>query len=67
MTLTGSESSSKTPLLNRFSHQAKGVQDESQAIIGAVGISGDTSDIDEECAVAGIEAAGLTADTGVPS
>ena len=43
------------------------IQDESQAVIGAVGISGDTSDIDEECAVAGIEAAGLTADTGVPS
>ncbi len=33
-------------------------------IIGAVGISGDVSDADEECAVAGIEAAGLTADTG---
>ena len=39
----------------------------SQSIIGAVGISGDTSDIDEECAVAGIDAAGLTADTGVSS
>ena len=33
-------------------------------IIGAVGISGDTSDKDEVCAVAGIEAAGLKADTG---
>ncbi|MBA3622744.1 MAG: heme-binding protein [Euzebyales bacterium] len=32
-------------------------------IIGAVGISGDTSDRDEECAVAGVVAAGLTADT----
>ncbi|MCJ8141843.1 heme-binding protein [Ancylobacter sp. A5.8] len=31
-------------------------------IIGAVGISGDTSDVDEFCAVAGIEAAGLVAD-----
>jgi uncharacterized protein GlcG (DUF336 family) len=31
-------------------------------IIGAVGISGDTSDVDEACAVAGIEAAGLVAD-----
>ena len=30
-------------------------------IIGAVGISGDTSDKDEVCAVAGIEAAGLKA------
>lgn len=33
-------------------------------IIGAVGISGDTSDKDEECAVAGIVAAGLRADPG---
>ena len=43
------------------------IRDASQSIIGAVGISGDTSDIDEECAVAGIEAAGLTADAGVSS
>lgn len=34
-------------------------------IIGAVGISGDTSDNDEICAVAGIEAAGLKAETGL--
>ncbi len=34
------------------------------AIIGAVGITGDTSDNDETAAVAGIEAAGLTADKG---
>jgi len=33
-------------------------------IIGAVGITGDTSDNDEACAVAGIEAAGFTAETG---
>jgi uncharacterized protein GlcG (DUF336 family) len=33
-------------------------------IIGAVGISGDTSDRDELCAIAGIEAAGLRADPG---
>lgn len=33
-------------------------------ILGAVGISGDTGDNDEACAVAGIEAAGLKADTG---
>lgn len=33
-------------------------------VIGAVGISGDTSDNDEECAVAGIKAAGLEADVG---
>ena len=33
-------------------------------IVGAVGVTGDTSDNDEICAVAGIEAAGLTADVG---
>ena len=33
-------------------------------IIGAVGISGDTSDNDEICAIAGIAAAGLKADAG---
>ena len=33
-------------------------------IVGAVGISGDTSDRDEMCAVASIEAAGLRADPG---
>lgn len=34
------------------------------AVVGAVGITGDTSDNDEACAIAGIEAAGLTADVG---
>lgn len=34
-------------------------------IIGAVGISGDTADNDEICAVAGIEAAGCEAKTGL--
>ncbi|MCC6889743.1 MAG: heme-binding protein [Hyphomicrobiales bacterium] len=33
-------------------------------LIGAVGISGDSADNDERCAVAGIEAAGLKADPG---
>lgn len=33
-------------------------------IVGAVGISGDTSDNDEACAVAGIEAAGFIARAG---
>ena len=33
-------------------------------IIGAVGISGDTGDNDEACALAGIEAAGLRAVLG---
>jgi uncharacterized protein GlcG (DUF336 family) len=34
------------------------------SIMGAVGISGDHSDHDESCAVAGIKAAGFTADPG---
>jgi uncharacterized protein GlcG (DUF336 family) len=42
------------------------VRDASGAILGAVGVSGDASDKDEICAVAGIEAAGLVADTGDP-
>ena len=37
---------------------------ESDTIIGAVGVSGDMSDPDEQCAVEGIEAAGLVADAG---
>ena len=40
------------------------IKDASGAIVGACGISGDTSDKDEMCAVAGIEAAGLKADPG---
>ena len=43
------------------------VRDGAGDIIGAVGISGDTSDKDETCAVAGIAAAGLKADTGDPA
>ncbi len=35
------------------------------ALIGAVGISGDLSDKDEVCAIAGIVAIGLVADVGV--
>lgn len=34
------------------------------ALVGAVGISGDTSDNDEAAAIAGIDAAGLVADAG---
>jgi uncharacterized protein GlcG (DUF336 family) len=34
------------------------------AIIGAIGISGDASEKDEDCALRGIAAAGLVADTG---
>ncbi|MGH6672031.1 MAG: GlcG/HbpS family heme-binding protein [Xanthobacteraceae bacterium] len=40
------------------------IRDASGDIVGACGISGDTSDKDEICAVAGIEAAGLKADPG---
>ena len=40
------------------------VRDAGGAVIGAVGISGDTSDNDEAAAIAGIEAAGLVADPG---
>ena len=40
------------------------IRDASKTVIGAVGISGDTSDKDEACALAGIQSAGLTGDTG---
>ena len=40
------------------------IRDNHGNIVGAVGVSGDTSENDEACAVAGIEAAGLKADTG---
>lgn len=40
------------------------VKDASGAVIGAVGVSGDTSDNDEAAAVAGVRAAGLAADGG---
>lgn len=40
------------------------IRDADNNIIGACGISGDTSDKDEICALAGIEAAGLKADAG---
>jgi uncharacterized protein GlcG (DUF336 family) len=43
------------------------IRDAAGDIVGAVGISGDTSDKDEICAVAGIVAAGLKADTGDPA
>ena len=42
------------------------IRDAGGDIIGAVGISGDTSDKDEACAVYGINCAGLTPDTGDP-
>ena len=40
------------------------IRDNDGEIIGAVGITGDTSENDEACAIAGIEAAGFTADMG---
>ncbi|MGO4705746.1 heme-binding protein [Microvirga sp. 2MCAF38] len=40
------------------------IKDASGAILGAVGISGDTSDNDEKAAVAGIGAVGLVFDAG---
>ena len=40
------------------------IRSSSKSIIGAVGITGANSDQDEACAVAGIAAAGFTADTG---
>jgi uncharacterized protein GlcG (DUF336 family) len=43
------------------------IRDAGGEILGAVGISGDTSDQDETCAVHGIAAAGLAADTGDPA
>ena len=40
------------------------IRDAAGTVVGAVGISGDTSDKDEVCAIAGIEAAGLKAVVG---
>jgi uncharacterized protein GlcG (DUF336 family) len=40
------------------------IKDAQGGVVGAVGISGDHSDKDEACALAGIEAAGLAGDTG---
>jgi len=40
------------------------IRDAADEVIGAIGISGDTSDKDEVCAIAGIKAAGLKADPG---
>lgn len=40
------------------------IRGDSGELIGAVGVTGDTSDNDEHCAIAGIKAAGFQADTG---
>ncbi len=43
------------------------IRDATGEIAGAIGISGDTSENDETCAVYGIGVAGLVADTGDPA
>jgi uncharacterized protein GlcG (DUF336 family) len=40
------------------------IRDADGALLGAVGVSGDTSDNDEAAALAGIAAAGLKGDPG---
>lgn len=40
------------------------LRDGASRIVGAVGVSGDTADMDEICALAGIEGSGLTGDVG---
>jgi uncharacterized protein GlcG (DUF336 family) len=40
------------------------MRDKSGVLIGAVGVSGDTSDNDETCAIAGVAAAGLIPEAG---
>ena len=40
------------------------IRDAAAAMLGAIGVSGDNSDNDEICALAGIAAASLVADTG---
>ncbi|WP_248803428.1 GlcG/HbpS family heme-binding protein [Pseudomonas sp. MWU13-2100] len=41
------------------------IRDQGGQVIGAIGITGDTSDIDEQCAISAVEALGLVADAGV--
>lgn len=40
------------------------IRDGEGTLVGAAGVTGDNSDNDEMCAIAGVEAAGLVADTG---
>lgn len=40
------------------------IRDADGVLLGAIGVSGDTSDNDEICALAGIAASGLAGDTG---
>ena len=50
----------------RFAPAAGGilVRDAGGVVLGAVGVSGDVSDVDEVCALAGVAAAGLRSDAG---
>jgi uncharacterized protein GlcG (DUF336 family) len=41
------------------------IRDERGEVLGAIGITGDTSDIDEQCAVSAVESVGLYADAGI--
>jgi uncharacterized protein GlcG (DUF336 family) len=43
------------------------IRDRAGAVIGAIGISGDASDKDEYCAIAGVRAAGLAPDPPEPA
>lgn len=40
------------------------IRNERGEVIGAIGITGDTSDIDEQCAISALESLGLQADAG---
>jgi uncharacterized protein GlcG (DUF336 family) len=40
------------------------IRDAQGEVIGAIGITGDTSDIDEQCAIGAVQAVGLKADAG---
>jgi uncharacterized protein GlcG (DUF336 family) len=40
------------------------IKNKAGEVVGAIGVSGDTSDKDEACALAGIQAAGLAGDPG---
>jgi len=43
------------------------IRDDTGAVIGGVGVSGDTSDKDEACAIAGIKSTGLIPDPAEPN
>ncbi|MDM8349738.1 heme-binding protein [Pseudomonas sp. sp1636] len=41
------------------------IRDERDEVLGAIGITGDTSDIDEQCAIGAVQAVGFKADAGL--